>query len=391
MRWSHSVGKIIANNWQKIRTDHRFNTFQKRHLNHLGRCRTAALGGHVNGCLDCGNYRISYNSCRNRHCPTCQGVKREEWILRREETLLKVPYFHVVFTLPSELNGLCLAHPKLLYNLLFKCSDATIKAFSKDPKYLGAKSGMTAVLHTWGQNLTLHPHLHCIIPGGGITKSGRWKTTRSNGKYLFPRNALRQVFKGKFMSELKSAAKRGEIKLPAPLREKLYRKKWVVYAKRPFLGPKAVIEYLGRYTHKVAISNYRIKKVTDKTVVFDWKNYKNGGEKKPMSLPVLEFVRRFCLHLLPDRFMRIRHYGILSSRGISVHIPDIQRLMNIQPVKLTKPQLKEKALERMKITNCCPVCKTGIMRPILPFARGDPPTAKRIEKRIRFLKSMGSL
>ncbi len=388
MRWAHSVGEIIRENWEKIRRTRSFNSFEKRHLNHLRLCRTAALGGHVDGCDLCGNWRISYNSCRNRHCPTCQGIKREQWVLRREETLLKVPYFHVVFTLPSELNGLCRAHPKLLYNLLFKCSDATIKAFSKDPKYLGAKSGMTAVLHTWGQNLTLHPHLHCIIPGGGITKSGQWKTTRSKGKYLFPRNALRQVFKGKFMSELKAAAKRGEIKLPVALREKLYRKKWVVYAKRPFLGPKAVIEYLGRYTHKVAISNYRIKSVTETAVVFDWKNYKKGGERKPMSLPPLEFLRRFCLHLLPDRFMRIRHYGILSSRGISVYIPHIQRLMNIVSVKLTKPQLKAEALKRMKISDRCPCCKQGKMRPILPFARGDPPTPKRIEKRIRYLKSL---
>ena len=209
MRWAHSVGEIISGNWEKVQKDGRFSTFHKRHLGHLRLCRTAALGGHVDGCTDCGHYRVSYNSCRNRHCPTCQGVKREEWILRREETLLNVPYFHVVFTLPQELNGLCLSHPKLLYNLLFKCSDATVKAFSKDPKYLGAKSGMTAVLHTWGQNMGLHPHLHCIVPGGGVTKAGKWKTTRSDGKYLFPRNALRMVFKGRFMSGLKAAAKTG--------------------------------------------------------------------------------------------------------------------------------------------------------------------------------------
>ena len=386
MRWAHSVGGVISGNWQNILTDSRFNAFQKRHLGHLRLCRTAALGGHVDGCTGCGHYRISYNSCRNRHCPTCQGVKREEWVLRREETLLDVPYFHVVFTLPSELGGLCMAHPKLLYNLLFRCADATVKAFAKDPKYLGAKTGMTAVLHTWGQNLGLHPHLHCIVPGGGVTGAGKWKTTRSEGKYLFPRNALRRVFRGKFMSGLKSAAKTGAIELPPALREKLYKRGWVVYAKRPFLGPRAVVEYLGRYTHKVAISNYRIKKVAEGVVVFDWKNYKKGGEKRPMGLPVLEFVRRFCLHLLPDRFMRIRHYGILSSRGVSVYIPGVQKTMNIEPARLTRPQLKEKALGRMNITDRCPCCKTGTMRPVLPFARGDPPTADRIGKRIRFLK-----
>jgi hypothetical protein len=248
---------------------------------------------------------------------------------------------------------------------------------------------MTAVLHTWGQNMSLHPHLHCIIPGGGITKSGRWKSTRSQGKYLFPRNALRVVFKGKFMSELKAASRRGVIKLPSALREKLYRKEWVVYAKRPFLGPKAVIEYLGRYTHKVAISNYRLKKVTESAVIFDWKNYKNGGEKKPMSLSPLEFIRRFCLHLLPSGFMRIRHYGILSSRGRSVYIPDIQRLMNAKSIQLTKVQRKEKALSRLKIDQTCPRCKKGKMRRLMPFARGDPPTKARIKKRICFLQKMG--
>ena len=389
MRWSHSVGEIIADNWAELSTDNRFNFFQKRHLNRLRQCRTAALGGHVAGCTDCGHFGISYNSCRDRHCPTCQSMKREEWILRQEASLLKVPYFHVVFTLPSELNGLCLAHPKLMYNLLFKCSDATIKAFSKDPKYLGAKSGMTAVLHTWGQNLSLHPHLHCIVPCGGITKSGKWKTTRSEGKYLFPRNALRRVFKGKFLSELKAAARRGDINLPIPLREKLYRKNWVVYAKRPFGGPKQVIEYLGRYTHKVAISNYRLKKVTEAAVVFDWKNYKKGGEKKPMSLPPLEFLRRFCLHLLPSGFMRIRHYGILSSRGRAVYLPEIQRLMNMLPIQLTKGQQKEKALRRLKIDRTCPCCKKGEMRRLMPFARGDPPTAERINRRINFLRMTG--
>ncbi|HFD33317.1 MAG TPA: IS91 family transposase [Gammaproteobacteria bacterium] len=385
----HSVGGIISDNWEEINSSGIFNSFQKWHLDRLRLCRTAALGGHIDGCTECGHYRISYNSCRDRHCPSCQSMKREEWIMRQESVLLPVPYFHVVFTLPSELNGLCLGQPKLMYDLLFKCTDLTIKAFSKDPKYLGAKSGMTAVLHTWGQNMSLHPHLHCIIPGGGITKSGRWKSTRSKGKYLFPRNALRVVFKGKFMSELKAMAKRGEINLPTSLREKLYGKNWVVYAKRPFMGPKAVIEYLGRYTHKVAISNYRLKKVTKTAVVFDWKNYRNGGEKKPMSLPPVEFLRRFCLHLLPSGFMRIRHYGILSSRGRSVYIRDIQEIMNAVPKQLNKTQRKEKVLTRLKIDRRCPCCKKGKMRRLMPFARGDPPTAEQIKRRINFLRKIG--
>lgn len=373
MKWQYSVGEIIRDNWRTIKDSVKFNSFQLYHLNQLQKCRTAALGGHVHICDDCEFFRIAYNSCRNRHCPTCQGLKREEWIFRQETNLLQVPYFHVVFTLPSELNGLCLAHPRLMYAMLFRCAWQTIQAFAKDPKFLGAKTGMTSVLHTWGQAMTMHPHLHCIIPGGGITRNRKWKNTRSKGKYLFPRNALRKVFKGKFCSELKKMAKQGDIELSDDLREKLYHKKWVVYAKRPFVNPKAVIEYLGRYTHKVAISNYRIQKVNDKEVTFEWKNYKKGGEKQSMLLPVLEFLRRFCLHLLPDRFQRIRHYGILSSRGRSCYIPDLQLGMGIKVQEKGKDEIRALALNRMKISSKCPCCAKGNVLPVLPFGRDGPP------------------
>jgi hypothetical protein len=269
--------------------------------------------------------------------------------------------------------GCGLAHPRLLYQLLFRTAWQTIQTFAADSKFLGAQTGATMVLHTWGQNLSLHPHVHCIIPGGGRTRNGKWKFTRSKGKYLFPRNALRKVFKGKFCSALKQMAARGNITLSDELKETLYRKEWVVYAKRPFVNPKAVIEYLGRYTHKVAISNYRIKKVTLSEVTFEWKNYKKGGEQKPMTLTVMEFLRRFCLHFLPYRFQRIRHYGILSSRGRSCYIPDLQKKMNIKRVILSKNDLKEQALHRMKINDSCPCCETVKMRPRLPFGRDGPP------------------
>ncbi len=365
-----------------------FTGFHLWHLNRIGQCRTAVLGGHVHICEECGHYEIGYNSCRNRHCPTCQSLKREEWVLKQEANLLDVPYFHVVFTLPSELNGLCLAHPRLMYTLLFHSAWQTIQGFAGDPKFLGAKTGMTGVLHTWGQSLPLHPHVHCIVPGGGITRSGKWKTTRSKGKYLFPRNALRKVFKGKYMSELKQMAKRGDIELSEDLREKLYGKKWVVYAKRPFPNPKSVIEYLGRYTHKVAISNYRIKKVTKQEVTFEWKNYKKGGEKQLMVLSVLEFIRRFCLHLLPDRFCRIRHYGILSSRGRVCYIPHLQKQMNIHVSQPDKVQLRQEALRRLRISGLCPCCKKGKIQARLPFGRDGPPSedyiTNYISRRIHF-------
>ena len=382
MRWKYSVGQIIRNNWDYIQHSGVFNSFKIKHLSALSKCRTAALGGHVDACEDCGFYKISYNSCGNRHCPTCGSLKREEWILRQEEKLLDVPYFHVVFTLPHELNPLCLYRPRLMYGLLFRAAWQTIQAFAADPKYLGAKTGMTAVLHTWGQQLSLHPHLHCIIPGGGLTKSGKWKTTRSNGKYLYPKNALRKVFKGKFMSELKALAQAGEIELPAELREKLYGKKWVVYAKRPFARPQDVLEYLGRYTHKTAISNYRIIDVDDHTVTFKYKDYREAAKQKEMTLATEEFIRRFALHILPHGFARMRHYGLLSSRGVSAHLPDIQSGMHIARPQRTKTELRTAALQRLKAERACPCCGHQNLRRILPFPRGEPPDEKYIELQV---------
>ena len=382
MRWQYSVGELLRNHWDNITTSGIFNSFKIKHLSAISKCRTAALGGHIDACDDCGFYKISYNSCGNRHCPTCGALKRETWIVRQEEKLLDVPYFHVVFTIPHELNELCLQYPRLLYGLLFKTAWQTIQVFAKDSKYLGAKTGMTAVLHTWGQNLSLHPHLHCIIPGGGLTSAGKWKTTRTDGKYLFPKNALRKVFKGKFMAALKEVAAADTIELPYELKEKLYRKKWVVYAKRPFAKPQNVIEYLGRYTHKTAISNYRLIKVNDQTVTFSYRDYKTGGTIKQMTLAVLAFIRRFALHILPHGFGRMRHFGILSSRGQVTQIPIIQSDRGIAKPKLTKLQLRKKALSRLKTDATCPCCRQKKLQRILPFPRGEPPDETYILKQI---------
>ncbi|RMG87071.1 MAG: IS91 family transposase [Bacteroidetes bacterium] len=340
MWWQYSVNQIIRDNWEDIKTQKWANAFKIKHLYALKICRTKDLGGHIDGCEKCAFYKIAYNSCGNRHCPTCGALKREKWIARQEEKLLKVPCFHLVFTLPHELNELCLQHPRVMYSLLFRTAWLTVQAFAKDEKFLGAKTGMTAVLHTWGQQLSLHPHVHCIVPGGGLTADKKWKTTRNNGKYLFPKAAMRKVFKGKFMAALKGLATSKTIDLPNDLREKLYRKKWVVYAKRPFAKPgnslprpHGVIEYLGRYTHKSAISNYRIEQVKNGEVTFKYKVYKKGGKVESMSLPTMEFIRRFALHILPHGFARMRHYGILSSRGQSTQLPVIQANMNIIRVK----------------------------------------------------------
>ena len=238
-------------------------------------CRTNVLGGHISVCKACGTESISYNSCRNRHCPKCQATNRERWIIDRESELLPVPYYHMVFTLPHQFNELLPRHDKEVYKALFSASWQTIKVFAADPKYLGAKTGMVAILHTWGQQLWRHPHVHCIVPGGGITPSGKWKACKYSKKYLFPKRALSIVFRAKFM-----AALRKQIDLPQHIAKQVFSTKWVVYAKQPFASPKTVVEYLGRYTHKIAISNHRLVDVNENGVTFHYKDYRDAAKKK---------------------------------------------------------------------------------------------------------------
>jgi hypothetical protein len=289
---------------------------QQKTLRAIEQCRTLALGGHVDKCVDCGTIQISYNSCRNRHCPKCQGHKREEWIQCRIADLLPCTYYHLVFTLPQQLHPLALHRPALVYDALFKAVWQTLNAFGKNE---GVQLGMIAVLHTWGQTLTLHPHLHCIVPGGGINAHGRWQQQVRSHKYLFPVKALSKVFRARYVQQLRASGITDK-----PLLNSLFRQPWVVYAKRPFAGPKQVIEYLGRYTHnlsrtgfgKVAISNHRIKAIGDNEVSFSYKDNRDKvSPVKVMTLTAAEFVRRFAQHILPHRFVRIRHYGELSSVG----------------------------------------------------------------------------
>ena len=270
-------------------------------LEALKACRTAALGGHIDRCDECGHERVSYNSCRNRHCPKCQGLDRQRWVQAREADLLPLPYYHMVFTLPDKLNVLCLANAKPLYHLLFQCAWETVKTFAADPKYLAARTGMIAVLHTWGQNLSLHPHLHCIVPGGGLDADGNWVEARGKGKFLFPVKAMSLVLRAKFVQGLRKLYDEGKLTFVgqaaalaqpqgfAKLLRSLYQKPWVVYAKKPFAGPEQVVRYLGRYTHRIAISNHRIRKLENGKVTFVWKDYRDGGKKKLMTLTVVEF------------------------------------------------------------------------------------------------------
>ncbi|WP_026812395.1 IS91 family transposase [Arenibacter certesii] len=339
------------------------NSWQLRTLHALRKCRTASLGGHIDRCNNssCHRLHLSYNSCRNRHCPKCQGHKREEWIRAREAELLNVTYFHVVFTLPSELNRICLHNPKAIYNLLFGTAWQVIKGFSSNPKFLGAHPGMIAILHTWGQNLSLHPHLHCIVPGGGITMSGKWKSARNKGKYLFPVKAMSKVFRARFVASLRKEFP----PQPTAFYENLFKHNWVIYCKRPFLGPEQVVEYLGRYTHKIAISNHRIKSLDNNNVTFTVKDYRHGGRKSLLRLTDAEFIRRFSLHILPKGFVRIRHYGILSSSKKRELLPLLQQVLG-RPVNHERPPLKHRR---------CPYCLIGIMVTIAVFDSRGPPKA----------------
>jgi hypothetical protein len=331
------------------------NSWQMRTLWAIKRCRTAQMGGHVDACDACGNISVSYNSCRNRHCPKCQGHKREEWIQAREADLLPVPYFHVVFTLPNALNELALYKPKEVYDALFAASWGVVAVFGKK---LGLQMGMITVLHSWGQNLSLHPHLHCIIPGGGMDATGNWQKIRADGKFLFPVKALSKVFRAKYVAELSK-----KLAIDKNTREKLFEKNWVVFAKRPFGSPKTVVEYLGRYTHKIAISNHRILKVDEQNVTFSYKDYAQKGQKKAMTLTLGEFTRRFAQHILPKRFVRIRHYGMLSSTWKREKFQKIREHFKLQPIEK----------QPVTLLNKCRCCKVGNLVTIATFDGRGPP------------------
>jgi hypothetical protein len=291
----------------------------------IQRCRTAALGGHRDACPSCGYQAISYNSCRNRHCPKCQAQARERWLAAREAELLDTGYFHVVFTVPHELNLLALENPRLFYDLLFTATAQTLLQIASDPKHLGAEIGVIPILHTWGQNLLLHPHIHCVIPAGGLSPDHRrWVGPRY--PFFLPVKVLSRVFRGKFLAGLKRLYRSKKLQcagLSAPLADprqfakllrRLHRHDWVVYAKPAFGGPMQVLRYLGRYTHRVAISNHRLLAFDQQRVTFRWKDYARGGKQGQMTLTATEFLRRFFLHVLPKSFVRIRHFGFLANR-----------------------------------------------------------------------------
>ena len=317
---------------------------QRQVLRAIAHCRTARFGGHVEGCDACGHKRIAYNSCRNRHCPKCQGAARAKWMAAEQSTLLPVDYFHVVFTLPHALNALIRANPRTLYALLFQAAAATLLTFARDPKHLGGEPAITMVLHTWGQNLTEHAHVHCVVSGGGLSADGsHWSATRRRG-FLFHVLAMSKMFRGKYLAALARLCRRGQLRFTgqcAGLAESetwqgllttLHHARWVVYAKPPFGGPERVLKYLSRYTHRVAISNRRILFVGDDIVRFAWKDYADHNAHKEMTLSGTEFLRRFLLHVVPRGFMRIRHYGILANRQRTQKLAQCRELLGVAPM-----------------------------------------------------------
>jgi hypothetical protein len=355
---------------------------QRQALRDLANCRTAALGGHVERCLDCGHERICYNSCRNRHCPKCQALARAQWLDHQAEHLLPVEYHHVVFTLPAELSPLALANPALVYDLLLRSAAAAIRDVAANPKRLGAMVGVLTVLHTWGQNLHHHPHVHCVVTGGGLSCDGagklgaqpRWVACRAG--FFLPVRVLSRLFRGKFLAGLRALLDAGEVRLPGTLAEAplgkrgwagLYAKDWVVYSKRPFGGPAQVLKYLARYTHRVAISNARLVALKDGQVTFRYRDYAAGQQSKTMTLSAVEFLRRFVQHVLPKGFVKIRHCGLLANAQREARLALCRRLLLVVGVAAPVPEPEAVLLEPAQ-PRCCPNC--GSLR--LVYGELDP-------------------
>jgi hypothetical protein len=378
------VATIFRAHGPAYRARHRLPRHQLRVMRAIELCRSAALGGHVERCGHCAFSRISYNSCRNRHCPKCQSLARARWLAGRQADLLPVEYFHVVFTMPTPAADIAFDNQRLVYGILFQAASQTLMRIGADPRHLGARLGLLAILHTWGQNLLFHPHLHCVVPGGGLSSGGeRWIACRPG--FLFPVRVLSRLFRGLFCAALAEAHRDGHLRF-APARSAwedpavfakvltgLQRQEWVVYAKAPFGGPRQVLDYLGRYTHRVAIANERLLSVGDDHVRFRWKDYRRGNRVRTMQLAPQEFLRRFLLHTLPPGFQRIRHFGFLANATRRQLLPRIRRILNAPTLDLLPlPPSSAELLEQLTAqpAHRCPQCHTGTLlrvETLLPY------------------------
>ena len=362
------VQEIFRKYGKEYKKEHKMMPHIAKTMGAIEKYRTAELGYHEDECDECGYKRISYNSCRNRHCPKCQSIAREKWIYNREKDLLNVKYFHVVMTIPEELYMIAYQNQEKVYNILFKSVAETLEELAEDKKYLGAQIGFMGVLHTWGQTLVYHPHIHCIVPAGGIDKLGKWRNSKKN--FFIPVKVLSRKFRGKFLHYIKQEkldfyGDNEYLKIRENfdnLMAKLYNKEWVSYCKPPFRDAACVIRYLGRYTHRVAISNNRIISEKNGEVTFKYRDYKDNRKMKEMTLKAHEFIRRFLMHILPPRFMKIRHYGLLGNRNKTKKLAICKKLTktaNFEKLELNTLQIIKKTLG--VDFNLCPVCHKGHM------------------------------
>jgi len=383
------VADIFRQHGAAFSATHPLSPEQRRVMRAIEQCRTSVLGGHVDRCDACGFQRVSYNSCRNRHCPKCQSLAKAQWLAARQADLLPVQYFHVVFTLPEELAHLALQNKRLIYNLLFQSAAQTLLKLAADPKHLGAQIGFLAVLHTWSQQLGHHPHLHCVVPGGGLSLDGqRWVACRAN--FFLPVKVLSRLFRRLFRDQLGRLFAQGKLSFHGSLTQfndplafqrfvhSLGHKEWVVYAKPPFGGPRQVLDYLGRYTHRVAISNHRLLKLEHGQVTFSWRDYRHGQRRGLLTLTAEEFMRRFLLHTLPRGFQRLRHFGLLSNRARVTNLARCRQLLGVvqlPPGSMCAPQRDAAALFQTLTGDSltrCPACRQGPLRRLETFGPLSP-------------------
>ena len=382
------VADVFRRHGEAYRRGRSMGRVERRMMAAIEACRTAALGGHVEACDDCGHRRIAYNSCRNRHCPKCQGLARADWLEARQGELLPVPYFHVVFTVPAAVAEIAFHNKAELYAILFRAAAQTLKTIAGDPRHLGAEIGFVAILHSWGQTLTHHPHIHCVVPGGGLSDDGRWIACRPN--FFLPVAVLSRLYRRLFLELLQTAFAADRLRFSGALAElaepaafaaqirRLRKVNWVVYAKPPFAGSEQVLAYLGRYTHRVAIANSRLVSLDDAHIRFRWRDYRHGNSPKVMTLDVHEFIRRFLLHGLPDGFHRIRHYGFLANHQRRAKLALIRQQLD-QPAPrpiAPRPDYRQRLRQLTGIDlDRCPCCG-GTMRTVDSLPPQHAPTAQ---------------
>ena len=361
------IQEILNKGLEKYMEKNKVIGYKQKVIKAIKNCKTEKMGAHKYVCDECGHEEIVYNSCRNRHCPNCQIMKKLKWIEARKEEVLNVKYYHVVFTIPRDINNIVYQNQNKMYKILFKASSETLQELAKDKKYLGGEVGFFSILHTWGQNLMYHPHIHIVVTGGGLTETNKWKEKEKD--FFIPVKVMSKVFKGKFLYYMKKEKiefynKMREFENPGVYNEliqSLYQKDWVVYCKEPFKNAKCVIEYLGRYTHRVAISNERIIGIEGEEVKFKWRDYKDKNKMKEMKISIEEFIRRFMMHILPPNFMKIRYYGILGNRNKKKKLLKCKILTRTKIYKKEFPTLELLKKRLGKDFNLCPHCKKGHM------------------------------